>query len=774
MSVTLRKIAGDLRQGWGRLALLFAAVAIGQAAMTATFQARAVLDREISRDFAAANPPQVTVETAGLDNSALPTLRALPGVEALDTRIVVSARARQAGGTWRPILLFGVRDFADLPVSRVFHDVGAWPPALGQVLIERSGLGMQTFAPAAPLEVQAGPGHGGTLRFAGSAHDPSLAPSWQERVLYGYVSQQTLSAVAGPDRPLQWRATAAAGADPIAVGKTLSQAVLRLGGRVVRLDTTPPRHPHADLMQGLMSILSLFSLLSFLLALSLAGSVVAAFTQRQARQFAVLRALGASGFRIGLLHLAVVLLPALAGVALGTAIGAGLAHLLEIAVAGQLNIDLKAATVGSGLSTTLLLAGLIGVIAAALGPVATSVRTPVRVVLQGIAARPTRRGLALRGLAPLDRLAVAEAFARPLRSTVAVLALALGGGALIASTNVYDSLVAVIDRELAARSDTLELLLDRTPDRATLADALRRIPGLSQSELWGLKAVTLEDGRLSTPRLGLFAPTADTRLGHPKVTAGRWPQGPDEIAVSGVAAQRTPGFTLSPGRQVLLTAGDQRRRVTVVGVVDEFDATVWTTPDTFATIATPRDLGRDLRVRADPARAELIADQVEQAVIAAGAFPDATLTRAGRREMMVGHFFAFYRLLATAALAAAAVGGLALSTTVAANVLERTREIGVLRAIGAGSGALARLVLVQALAISSLSQLAAVALALPLSWFAVRQLEANVLHLALPLQISTSALLGSVLGAAAIAGIAALTPAWRLARLPVREAVAHE
>ena len=771
MSVVFRKIAGDLRQGWGRLALLFFAIAIGQGAMTATVSARAVLAREISRDFAAANPPDITLETTGLPAGSLAQLRALPGVGALDTRMVVPARARLAGGGWRPILLFGVRDVADMPVSRIFHDKGAWPPAAGEVLIERSGLGMMAFAPKTPLEIQAGPGHGGALRFAGSVHDPSLAPSWQEGLIYGYVTEVTLAGVAGLDRPLQLRATAAPGDDPVVVGKTLTQAIQRLGGRVVRLDATPPRHPHADLMQGLLSILSLFSVLSFVLALSLAGSVVAAFTQRQERQFAVLRALGASGFRIGLIHLAVVLVPALAGLALGAIGGVGFARLLQAAVAGQLNIDLRDPAVASGLSTSLIAAGLVGTIAAALIPVMVSLGKPVRAVLQPGA--DTRRGPRLPLLAPLDRLAVAEAFRRPLRTTVAVLALALGGGGLIAATNVHVSLVGVIDRELAARRDTVELRLDRTPDLVSVDAGLRRIPGLLRYEFWGLKAVTLEDGRLSTPRLGLFSPIAGSAMGLPKVTAGRWPTGPDEIAVSSIAAQRTPGFTLVPGRRVTLSTGALRRRVTVVGLLDEFDATVWTSPATFAALATPQDLGRDLRLITDPAQADAVA-RVERAVIDAGSFPDATIPRAARRETMVGHFFAFYRLLATAALAAAAVGALALSTTIASNVLERTREIGVLRAVGAGGLALARFVLVQALAISGLSVGLAIALGLPVSLLATNLLEKNALHLALPLLVSTPALAGSVLGAAAIAAIAALAPAWRLTRLSVREAVAHE
>jgi len=774
MSVAFRKILGDLRLSWGRLALLFIAVALGQGAMTATFSARAVLDREISRDFAAANPPQVTLEVTGLAADPVPELRALAGVEALDSRVVVPARVRLAGGAWRPLALFGVRDFGDMPVSRVLPERGAWPPAPGAVLIERSGLGMLPLTPDVALQVQAGPDHLGTLRFAGSTHDPAQAPSWQDGVLYGYVTQATLAQVAGANRVLQLRATAEAGVDPLAVGKALTQAVRRRGGQVVRLDASPPVHPHADLMRGLLGILALFSLLSFIMALALAGSVVAAFTLRQARQFAVLRALGASALRIGLVHLAVVLVPVVSGVVLGALAGAACAQLLEVTVAGQLNIDLRDLAPGSGLSWALLVAGLAGAVIAALAPVITSLRKPVREGLQtGSGAMPRGR-LILPGLAPLDRLATAEAFSRPLRSVVAVLALALGGGALIASTNVYDSLVGVIDRELSARRDTLELRLNQTPDPAALKIGLGRIPGITAYELWGLKAVTLSDGRLSTARLGLFSPSPATAMGLPKVTAGRWPTGPDEVAVSGVASRRTPGFALVPGRRVTLDAGPVRRTVTVVGVVDEFDATVWASPATFAEIATPKDQGRVLRVITDPARAETVGPAVEQAVIAAGSFPDATLSRATRRAMMVDHFFAFYRLLATAALAAAAVGGLALSATIASNVLERTREIGVLRAVGAGDVALARFVLVQALAVAGISQVLAVSLALPISMVAVGQLEANALHLSLPLRISAMALVGSGLGALLIAAWAALVPAWRITRTSVREAVAHE
>jgi ABC-type antimicrobial peptide transport system permease subunit len=68
------------------------------------------------------------------------------------------------------------------------------------------------------------------------------------------------------------------------------------------------------------------------------------------------------------------------------------------------------------------------------------------------------------------------------------------------------------------------------------------------------------------------------------------------------------------------------------------------------------------------------------------------------------------------AVVMAAVGGLGLSGTMSMNVLERVREIGVMRAIGASDGAILRLVLVEGIIIGLLSWVAGAVVAVPLAW----------------------------------------------------------
>ncbi len=121
-----------------------------------------------------------------------------------------------------------------------------------------------------------------------------------------------------------------------------------------------------------------------------------------------------------------------------------------------------------------------------------------------------------------------------------------------------------------------------------------------------------------------------------------------------------------------------------------------------------------------------------------------------------------------------AVGGLGLMSTMSINIIERTREIGVMRAIGASGFDIARIFMFEAVLIGVLSWLIAIVLAPPASL-----LIGNIfgtIFFAAPLEFAIS-INGSLLWLVIVivfAPLASLLPAWNAAQLPTSQVLAYE
>lgn len=119
------------------------------------------------------------------------------------------------------------------------------------------------------------------------------------------------------------------------------------------------------------------------------------------------------------------------------------------------------------------------------------------------------------------------------------------------------------------------------------------------------------------------------------------------------------------------------------------------------------------------------------------------------------------------------VGGVGLSGTLSINVMERTREIGILRSMGATRGHLWQLVIVEGLVIGLVSLIPAVLLALPLTFVMNGGMGLALFGFALPF---TFVGLGLVLWAGLVlllSLVATVGPARRAGQVTIREAIAY-
>jgi putative ABC transport system permease protein len=165
---------------------------------------------------------------------------------------------------------------------------------------------------------------------------------------------------------------------------------------------------------------------------------------------------------------------------------------------------------------------------------------------------------------------------------------------------------------------------------------------------------------------------------------------------------------------------------------------------------------------------------LEQRLRAGGFNVSLVQTGAELREMSVQMVEVLVVLLLMMALLTAVVGSIGLTGTMGMNVMERTREIGVMRAIGAVDMAIIKSVVFEGTFIGLISWAVAVPLSFPISTLLLTIISTAMGIGAIPTAFTVQGMviwLGVVL---VLTTLASVWPARNAARLTIREVLAYE
>jgi putative ABC transport system permease protein len=122
----------------------------------------------------------------------------------------------------------------------------------------------------------------------------------------------------------------------------------------------------------------------------------------------------------------------------------------------------------------------------------------------------------------------------------------------------------------------------------------------------------------------------------------------------------------------------------------------------------------------------------------------------------------------------AIVGGLSLTGTMGMNVLERTREIGVLRAVGAANSAVRKVVVVEGIVVGVMSWVFATLLSAPVGRVLAGAVVQSVLKAQTNFQYSVVGVIIWLAIVVVIGILSSLGPARNAVRLSVREVLDYE
>jgi putative ABC transport system permease protein len=175
-----------------------------------------------------------------------------------------------------------------------------------------------------------------------------------------------------------------------------------------------------------------------------------------------------------------------------------------------------------------------------------------------------------------------------------------------------------------------------------------------------------------------------------------------------------------------------------------------------------------------PAAQQQIARALEQQFERAGLRVSSTQTIAQLRAVTINQFNVILVFLLVMAALLAVVGALGLAGAMSINVLERTREIGVMRAVGATGRAVRGIVIGEGALIGVLSWSIGLALAVPISRVLSNVVGVGFLRTPLSYEFSIQGAFIWLAAVLVLSAAASLWPARNASRLSVREVLAYE
>ena len=784
--VRLRKVLRELALAPGRTLAMTIAVAAGGIAVGASLGAYAILSREIQRSYQETIPASASFELESDASSALvDAVRARPGVVSAERRRTVLAQV-EVGEARHPMLLFVIPDFEHIHVARVFPERGERVPPLGTMLVERSALRVLGAEPGDARTVHMPGGAVRSLSISGVVHDPGLAPAWMEQTGYGYVTPETLAWLGETGGLDELRVVLAASERPEieAASAELTHWLEANGGRVHEVRVPPPRmHPHERQMRTILAMLSTFAVLALALAAVLVASIVAARVRRDTHEIGILEAIGARTSQIALGLSAGVALVSASAALVALPVSWAMAPRMATQLATMLNFDLASADLGIAVPLVTLCATLLLPLLVSAFPIARASRITVREALDAAVRAPPASSVLgarlLAGVGPTIALAVRGTLRRRGWLLATLAQLGLGGATFVTAIGLTDAWGAWTDEVEATRRYDVEVLLHDDVPAGDTSAALAQAVHATRVEAWGEAAAALisplgvpiartyPDGGHGSFRV--LAPPPAQQLVDLPIVRGRSLSGDEHgVVVLNQLAAALTGTDV--GDEVAIAVEGRRVAWRVIGVAREVGspATAYVSP---SELGTP-DEARLFRVALSPDASRAVAIQrIEATLDRRGAVMERITPREMLRTAIGEHVGILVVALVALALMMMLVGALGLAAATTTQLVERTREIGVMRAIGATRRDVVTTVVLEGAIVGLVSALLGVLLSLPATAGLAQLMGSLSFGTPLPFVIAPRAIAEWTVGVLAVSFVASVVPAWLATKTTVRDAL---
>ncbi len=784
-----------------RSLLVIASITVGLFAVGMIVTIHGVLGDDMRASYTAVNPANVQVHAESFDQDLVDRIRNLPGVKQAEGIWTSDMRLVTGQDELVAITIKAIQNPEEMKINQVELVAGKWPPAEREIVIDMNKLDETKAKLGDTLTIKLPSGKLRSLKLVGVIHDQTVGSAsggggFFLAPIQGYVNYKSLEWLEQTPSFNQLYVTAKANTED---SKLLDQFASRIltefdQNNIVTYSSVVRRtseHPLITYLDAIGAVLILLGFLVVFLSGFLITNTLGALLNQQTTQIGIMKTVGANRFQIVIVYLVLILIYSAIALALSLPLSYEIAYRLVAFLAERINFNLQPRhMVPNAIYAQVLIAFLVP-LGAGFVPIMQGTRITIQEALSGVGKNAVDdqgrfyKWLArIRGMSRPLMISLRNTFRRRVRLVLTLITLTLGGAIFISTFNVRGSLDAYVLRLRRYFIADVNLTFNRPYRLGNVSRDVGSVPGVSAVEGWAAaRAELVQSDGTSGEAVQLLAPPQGSKLLEPIVLKGRWlvPGDQSAITLSELFMEKFPDLRV--GDTIELKVNGDSSHWVVVGFFQFAGKSgglfAYTNYDELARLTRSPGRSTVFRVVAQGGQHSLaeqnaLGQKVEKRLEELGY--QVADVRAGQslQESTSKGLNILTTFLLIMALLMAIVGSIGLMGTMSLNVLERVREIGVMRAIGASDRAIASMVMVEGMIIGLISWLLGCLLSVPIS------------------KLMSDAISGAIFGATSIftftptgiliwfalvmilSALASLLPARNAASLTIREVLSYE
>ncbi len=794
------KIINDIWGNKTRSLLVVLSIAVGVGVVGIINNARYMIEKDLYSQYEDGDPASVTIYTSPFQEDLLAEIAAQPDVQDVEAVRTSQAVVIDFDGVESELTLITVPDFREMSVNRVTVQDGFTTLGFVQLALERQtaeALGMN-LREMVFIEFDGGVRY--SLKVTTLVQNIYDMPYSINKRATGYINMHTLEWLGGQAYYNRLDIVVADNnhdrAHVLDVAARLRDEVIEPAGyyvgsiQIPGIDSNPGEHWAQNQISGFVLILQVMSVMAIFLSGGLVINTISAILTQQVKQIGIMRSIGAVPSQITGMFIFNVFVFSVIGWGLAIPIGMYGSYELAQFAANFLNFSVTGVQLSPAIFLLQTLLALLVPFGVALYPILAGTRIKVydAIYQHGLVNEEQKpwleKALArLKFLSPSSVLSLLNTFRNLPRLTITLITLILAGATFVAAFSTRTSLNAQIDEFFRYAQYDAAIDLTSEASKDTVEAAALAVEGVGYAEGWAqARGVVIRADGSQGDEIQIVGLSPDTHTIDPILDDGRWLEAGDQwqVVVNQDLVSQESGVQV--GGDLEVEVNGKMVTFEVVGIASKHlvGPRIYLNYPMFAEIGGREDQVDTVRVRSSLegiATAEtqaLLSDRLEEALTEQGLSTSKGQTQSDITDYFSEPFGIILMVLVVMAALLAVVGGLSLAGTMGINVMERTREIGVLRSVGASNSAIRQVVVLEGVTIAVISWLIVALISAPVS----AALAGAVIYAILKTTLTFSFSFGGLflwLGIIVIIGaLSSLTPAGRAVRLTVREVLDYE